>query len=199
MTKSQINPEGKIFVFSAPSGAGKNTLINFVRKAIPEMVYSISATTRSPRVGEVAGRDYFFLTEEEFRRRIREGGFAEWALVHGHYYGTPRNPINATILAGRHVIMDIDVVGKIKFDNAYPRAIGILILPPSLEVLENRLRARGSDDEKTIQLRMINARREIEFAKTQGKYEYTIVNDDLAAAENETLTLIRSLASRADT
>jgi guanylate kinase len=194
-----INPmpetakKGKIFVFSAPSGAGKNTLINYVRDTVADMVYSISATTRLPRKGEVDGRDYFFMSQEEFRRRIDLAEFAEWALVHDHYYGTPRSFIDATVAAGRHIIMDIDVAGKKKFDGVYPEAIGILVLPPGMKELERRLRSRRSDDEATIRLRLANATKEIEFAKAQGKYEYTIINDDLHRAELETVRIIRSL------
>lgn len=195
MEKSlQRNPQrGKIFVFSAPSGAGKTTLINFVRRSIPDLVYSISATTRPPRGGEVDGKHYFFLSEPEFKNRMGKDEFAEWADVHGHYYGTPKSFIDDTIATGRHIVMDIDVAGKKKFDTRYPDAIGILIVPPGMEVLESRLRARNSDDEEAIKLRMANARRELKFAETRGKYEYTIINDDLAQSEKEIVQIIRSL------
>jgi guanylate kinase len=185
--------KGKIFVFSAPSGAGKTTLINSVRRAVPEIIYSVSATTRLPREGEISGRHYFFLTDEEFRSKLEQDEFAEWACVHGHYYGTPKSFINTTINSGMHIIMDIDVFGKTKFDMMYPQAIGILILPPSFEELERRLRARQTDDEATIQLRLADARTEIEFAEKRGKYEYTIINNDLEQAEQETVCLVRSL------
>jgi guanylate kinase len=185
--------KGKIFVFSAPSGAGKTTLINSVRRAVPEIIYSVSATTRPPREGEISGRHYFFLTDEEFHSKLEQDEFAEWACVHGHYYGTPKSFINTTINSGMHIIMDIDVFGKTKFDMMYPQAIGILILPPSFEELERRLRARQTDDEATIQLRLADARTEIEFAEKRGKYEYTIINNDLEQAEQETVCLVRSL------
>ena len=186
---------GKIFVFSAPSGAGKNTLINHVRQVIPDMVYSISATTRPPRTGEVDGRDYFFLDTAEFEKRINAGAFAEWAHVHGNYYGTPRNFIDATIASGRHIIMDIDVQGKKIFDRVYPEAIGILIVPPSMEELEQRLRVRKSDDDATIRLRCANAKKEMAFAQREGKYEYTVVNDDLDRAKREIVAIVTSLIS----
>jgi len=185
--------KGKIFVFSAPSGAGKTTLINSVRRAVPKIIYSVSATTRPPREGEISGRHYFFLTDEEFHSKLEQDEFAEWACVHGHYYGTPKSFINTTINSGMHIIMDIDVFGKTKFDMMYPQAIGILILPPSFEELERRLRARQTDDEATIQLRLADARTEIEFAEKRGKYEYTIINNDLEQAEQETVCLVRSL------
>lgn len=185
--------KGKIFVFSAPSGAGKTTLINSVRRAVPEIIYSVSATTRPPREGEISGRHYFFLTDEEFHSKLEQDEFAEWACVHGHYYGTPKSFINTTINSGMHIIMDIDVFGKTKFDMMYPQAIGILILPPSFEELERRLRARQTDNDATIQLRLANARTEMEFAEKRGKYEYTIINNDLEQAEQETVCLVRSL------
>jgi guanylate kinase len=187
--------KGKIFVFSAPSGAGKNTLIDFVLDAVPGTVYSVSATTRPPRPGEVDGRHYFFMSEEEFKRRIEEEAFAEWAMVHGHYYGTPRRFIDATVDGGRHIVMDIDVAGKKKFDRVYPDAVGILVLPPSMEELERRLRSRNSDGEAAIRLRLVNASREIESAKTEGKYEYTIINDDLERARQEAARIVRTLTA----
>jgi guanylate kinase len=184
--------KGKIFVFSAPSGAGKNTIIDFVLDNVPDTVYSVSATTRPPRPGEVNGRHYFFMSDKEFRRRADNGEFAEWAVVHGCCYGTPRGFIDASVKSGRHVVMDIDVAGKKKFDRIYPEAVGILVLPPSMEELEGRLRKRGSDSEEAIRLRLVNASREIEFAKSEGKYEHTIVNDDRSRAQQEAARIIRT-------
>lgn len=184
---------GKIFVFSAPSGAGKNTLIDFVLDTVPGTVYSVSATTRPPRPGEISGKSYFFMSEEEFKRRADGGEFAEWALVHGFHYGTPRRFIDEAVKKGRHVVMDIDVAGKKKFDILYPEAVGILVLPPSMAELERRLRSRGSDGEDAIKLRLVNASREVEFAKSQGKYEYSIVNDDLSRAQKEAVSIVRKL------
>ena len=186
------NYRGKVFVFSAPSGAGKTTLLNYLKSAVPGLVYSISATTRKPRDGEVDGVHYFFLTEEEFKSRIEKNEFAEWALVHGNYYGTPKSFIDKTIAGGLHIIMDIDVFGKKTFDKSYPDAIGILILPPSMELLEKRLRGRGSDEEETVRTRLKNAMTEMNFARDQGKYEFTIINDDLERAKSETEQVIRS-------
>lgn len=193
---SEAVKKGLIFVFSAPSGAGKTTLLNYLHDTVRNLVYSISVTTRAARKGEVDGRHYFFIDEEEFRRRIDRNEFAEWAVVHGHYYGTPRNFIDSTVVSGSHIIMDIDVAGKKKFDRFYPEAIGILILPPGMEALERRLRARKSDDEPTIRLRLANAAKEISFAQTQGKYEHTIINDDLEKAKRETVALVTSIIGK---
>jgi guanylate kinase len=187
---------GKIFVFSAPSGAGKTTILNYLRDTIPNLVYSISATTRKPRDGEVHGVHYFFYSVDEFKARIENDEFAEWALVHGNYYGTPKSFIDATIAQGLHIVMDIDVFGKKNFDKAYPDSIGILILPPSMEILEKRLRGRGSDDEATIRKRLTNAITEMNFAKAEGKYEYTVINNNLRIAETETASIITGTISK---
>ncbi len=190
------NSKGKIFVFSAPSGAGKTTLLNYLRLTIPDLVYSISATTRQPRNGETNGVHYFFITEQEFKNKLENDEFAEWAIVHGNYYGTPKSFIDKTIAQGLHIIMDIDVFGKKTFDKSYPDAVGILILPPSMEILERRLRGRGSEEEQTVRIRLKNAVSEMEFAQTEGKYEFTIINDDLERAKKETEELICSLIKK---
>jgi guanylate kinase len=157
---------------------------------MPELVYSVSVTTRAPRTGEKNGVHYFFVDRERFKRMIARGEFAEWALVHGHYYGTPRNAIETALAKGRNVVMDIDVAGKSVFDRLYPEAVGILVLPPSMRALGRRLRERKSDSGRTIRLRMANARKEIAYAGTKGKYEYTIVNENLERAKKEAVTLI---------
>jgi guanylate kinase len=184
--------EGKIFVFSAASGGGKTTLLDYVRSVFPQFVYSISVTTRSPRPGEIHGRHYFFISQEEFKKKIDAHEFAEWASVHGHFYGTPRAFIDDTIASGRHIIMDIDVFGKIKFDANYPQAIGILLLPPSLDVLEKRLRHRNTENEQTIRVRLANARKEMDFARSNGKYEYTVINEDLSKTKAEIISILRN-------
>ena len=177
--------KNKLFVMSAASGAGKATLKDKVIGEFPDIVYSISATTRSPREGEVNGVHYFFKTKEEFEKLIKENGLIEWNEVHGNYYGTPKSFVEDMLAQGKRVLFDLDVFGKVNFDKVYPDATGILILPPSEEELERRLRGRGTDSEEVIRLRLENAKKEMEFAKTKGKYEYTIVNDDLERAANE--------------
>ena len=171
--------KSKLFVMSAASGAGKTTLKDKVIGEFPDIVYSISATTRKPREGEVDGVHYFFKTKEAFEKLIQENGLIEWNEVHGNYYGTPKFFVEDMLKQGKRVLFDLDVFGKVNFDKVYPEATGILILPPSEEELERRLRSRGTDSEESIQTRLKNAKKEMEFAKTQGKYEYTIVNDDL--------------------
>lgn len=175
----------RLFVMSAASGAGKTTLKDKVIHKFPDIRYSISATTRKPRPGEVNGVHYFFKTKEEFLKMIEENALVEWNEVHGNYYGTPKSFVEETLAKGQRVLFDIDVFGKVNFDREYPEAAGILILPPSPEELEKRLRLRASDSEEVIQLRLENAKKEIDFAKNQGKYEYVIVNDDLEKAATE--------------
>jgi guanylate kinase len=187
---------GAIIVVSAPSGAGKTTILDFLRQQVDGLVYSISTTTRPPRPHEVDGVHYFFVNVDEFKQKIEQNCFAEWQLVHGNYYGTPRAFIDQTISSGLHIIMDIDVYGKKKFDTVYPSAVGILILPPSMEILEKRLRARATDPDDVIRVRLANAAAEIEFAEKHGKYEYSVINDDLAKAQATMLSIIHSILRR---
>ncbi len=184
-------PAGKPFVISAPSGAGKSSLIEGLLANFPEhLVYSISATTRKPRNGENDGVHYYFKTPEEFKTMIAAGELAEHNEVHGNFYGTPRGPLDALLNLGMSVVLDLDVYGKVNFDKVYPDSIGILIVPPSAEELERRLRKRGTDSEETIELRLRNARDELAFAEEKGKYEYTVVNDDFDLALAEIIGIV---------
>jgi len=187
-----MKQKGKIFVFSAASGAGKTTLLDYLKANVEDLVYSISATTRLPRSHEKNGLHYFFMNEGEFKNRIANNEFAEWAIVHNHYYGTPKQFIDETIHSGKHIIMDIDVFGKKKFDETYPDSVGVLLLPPSLAVLRKRLQDRKTDSQEVIELRISNAEKEMAFAKEQGKYEYTIVNDNLEKAEADVVALVNN-------
>ena len=182
--------KGTPFVISAPSGGGKTSLIAKLLQRFPGLIYSISATTRPPRGEEQDGIHYYFKSKDEFQEMIRNGELAEWNEVHGNFYGTPRGPVDAVLSFGGSVILDLDVFGKPAFDKAYPDAVGILIVPPSLEELERRLRGRGTDPEDVIQVRLKNAIEELEFAKKNGKYEYTIVNDDLDRAFEELVGIV---------
>lgn len=182
---------GKLFVMSAASGAGKTTLKDLVLPKFQQLRYSISCTSRPPRTGEVDGQHYYFMTVEEFKQMIQNQELIEWNQVHNNYYGTPRSFVTDTLSQGLSAFFDLDVFGKVNFDKVYPEAIGILVLPPSLEELENRLRSRATDSEEVIQTRLNNARQEIEFAQNQGKYEYTIVNGDLKQASEELEAIFR--------
>jgi len=171
--------QGIIFILSAPSGAGKTTLYNGLRVIHPEIKLSVSCTTRGRRPGERNGRDYRFLSPRRFQAMKRRGEFAEWAKVHGYLYGTPRKPLDRAVRAGRDSLLDIDVQGARKIKRAYPAAVSIFVLPPSLRELERRLGARATDDREIIRRRLANARGEIREAID---YDYTIVNRDVAEA-----------------
>lgn len=180
-----VGRRGRLIVFSAPSGAGKSSLKDALMRRFPNLRYSVSATTRKPRPGEAEGVHYFFKTPEEFIDMIDRGELVEHMRVHDNFYGTPRAPILGNLEAGYSVILDLDVFGKVNFDKAFPEALGILIVPPSLEELERRLVGRRTDSADTIRVRVRNAVQELEFARSRGKYEYTVVNDDFDRALEE--------------
>ncbi len=188
---------GKLIVFSAPSGAGKSSLKDALMKRFPKLRYSVSATTRPPRPGESEGDHYYFKTLAEFKEMIDRNELVEHMQVHGNFYGTPRAPILQALQQGFSIILDLDVYGKVNFDKAFPDALGILIAPPNLEELERRLIGRQSDSQETIRIRLQNANRELDFAYREGKYEYTVVNDDFnRALEELTGILERELGTR---
>jgi guanylate kinase len=178
-SRSLVERQGIIFILSAPSGAGKTTLYNGLRKIHPEIKLSVSCTTRARRPGEVDGRDYHFLSEREFSRRRARGEFAEWAKVHDYFYGTPRKPLDESIRAGRDILLDIDVQGARQIKRAYPGAVSIFLLPPSLAELKRRLAARGTDDKEIIRRRLANARGEI---KEIIHYDYYVINRKVGEA-----------------
>ena len=184
-----------LFIFSAASGAGKTTLINKVMPNFPNIVYSVSATTRSPRQGEEDGVHYFFKTEEEFKKMIENNELVEWNEVHGNYYGTPKFFVEQKLAEGRDIAFDLDVFGKINFDKVYPQAIGILILAPSMEELEQRLSDRKTETKETLKIRIGNAKKETDFALAKGKYEYVIYNRDLEIAAAELKGIIEKYSS----
>jgi len=170
---------GMILVVCAPSGAGKSTLIGKLRAEFPDMEFSVSHTTRQPRAGEVAGRDYEFLGREEFAARRDEGYYAEWAEVHGNFYGTPRAPVLEKQSRGVDVIFDVDVQGAAALRRAFDRAVFVFILPPSLAVLAERLAGRGTDAPEAVRKRLENAKTEIARAD---EFDYLVVNGDLDRA-----------------
>ncbi|MCX7832505.1 MAG: guanylate kinase [Actinobacteria bacterium] len=180
--------KGKIFVISGPSGAGKSTIVKELLKLAPDLVLSISATSRKPRAGEVDGKDYFFLTRSEFERKVKENYFIEWAEVHGNLYGTPKDFVNENLQNGRSVILEIDVQGALKVKETFEDAVLIFIEPPDFEELERRLKSRSTDDEETINLRLQNAIYEMALAKY---YNYRIVNKDLKKTIEEIIKIIR--------
>lgn len=171
--------EGIIYILSAPSGAGKTTLIKKLLAIFPEIRLIVSYTTRGRRAGESSGRDYHFVTEQAFASIRSRGGFAEWAQVHGSFYGTPRLPLEQSIRRGRDVLLDIDVQGAKKIKKQYPRAVSIFILPPSWRELARRLALRGTDRQASIRRRLDNARREI---RQLMRYNYIVINREVQEA-----------------
>lgn len=169
----------RLFVISGPSGTGKGTLVSLVRRRRPDLGLTVSATTRPPRPGEVPDVSYHFLTEEDFRRRVEAGDFLEWARVHGHCYGTLRADVRNLLSQGKSVILEIDVQGALNVRRIVPDAVLIFVEPPSMEELERRLRARGTETEDQMELRLTNARHEMGLAS---HYDVRLVNDDLDAA-----------------
>lgn len=180
---------GNLLIVSAPSGAGKTTLVRALLERDPRVVYSVSCTTRAPRPGERDGIDYLFLSDAEFCRRIDADEFLEHAEVHGHRYGTLRSWINTQRIADRDVVLDIDTQGAAQVRALMPDAVSILILPPSLAELEARLRARGTDAEAVIERRLAAARAEVAHA---GEYDYVIINNELDAAIEDLLAVVRA-------
>jgi len=178
---------GRPIVLSAPSGAGKSSIIEGVRSRVTNLEYSVSHTTRSPRRGEANGVHYHFVSKERFEKMIDEGAFAEWAMVYDNYYGTAYETLEGELRKGNDVILDLDPVGAKNIKKRFLDAVLIFVVPPSLEVLEDRLRGRRTDSEDTIKKRLEHARSEMREA--QG-YDYIVVNNVLATAIEEVACII---------
>jgi guanylate kinase len=176
-------------VLAAPSGAGKTTISRALVERYDDFAFSVSATTRAPREGEVHGVDYRFVSPDEFHDMVDRGEFAEWAEVHGDLYGTPLESLREAEEAGRHVILDIDVQGARQIRGAVPEVMLLFILPPSVDVLFRRLAGRGSEGEEALRIRLATALGELEAA---GSFDHHIVNDDLELAIAEVRDLVRN-------
>jgi len=170
---------GSIVIVSAPSGSGKSTLIRRLLASDPALQFSISYTTRPPRPGERKGRDYFFVSDTNFRKMAASGQFAEWANVFGHFYGTSNRQLRAAQTQGKDLLLDIDVQGHRQVRRRFPDAVSVFLLPPSYHELERRLRRRHSDAPEVIASRLANARRELGHWR---EYDYLVVNDKLPEA-----------------
>jgi len=178
---------GKLFILSAPSGAGKTTLRKALLTHFQDILYSVSTTTRKPRLGEENGRDYHFLSKDDFVRGIALDQWAEWAKVHDNYYGTPAEFLDTQLAVGKEILLDIDVQGTIQILKRYPDSITIFIMPPSLDTLKKRMEARGTDSPSVIEKRLMNAKDEM--AK-KDLYRHIMVNDSLEKAKAELISIV---------
>ena len=185
--------KGNLIIISAPSGSGKTTVVHGVLVEVEGLTFSVSYTTREPRVSEVHGRDYFFVDSATFRNMQAEGEFLEWAVVHGQLKGTSRSLVEAEQAKGLDVMLEIDVQGALQVKAIIPRAILIYLLPPSYESMERRLRLRNTDREDEIRRRLVRARDEIRFCE---QYDYVVINDDLRLAVDEVKRIVLSSRCR---
>lgn len=183
----RVNNKGTLFVVSGPSGAGKGTVCSEFMKKHPECMLSVSATTRKPRPGEKDGVNYFFLTEEEFKEKIRNDGFLEHAVFCDNYYGTPKDAVINAIENGKDVILEIEVQGAMQVRAHYPEAAFVFVVPPSMQVLEERLRGRGTETEEVISERLARAKEEFRLVD---KYNYVLLNDTVENATERLSTII---------
>jgi len=174
-------------ILSSPSGGGKTTIARMMLERRPDVGYSVSCTTRPPRPGERDGQDYYFLSKDEFEARRARDEFAEHAVVHGHLYGTLRQEVMQVLESGKHVIMDIDVQGARQFSRAFPESVLVFLLPPSTDVLIGRLRARQTEDDGKLLVRLRSAREEL---REVGGYQYVVVNDDLEHAFSQVASIV---------
>jgi guanylate kinase len=174
-------PLGRLIVLTGPSGVGKGTLMRSLLERYPELYYSVSVTTRSPRTGEIEGRNYYFISRNKFEQLVAQGEFLEWAEFAGNYYGTPREGVLKQIRAGKTVVLEIELEGARQIRASFPSAFSIFILPPSFEELEQRIRNRGQDSSEAIARRLQCAQEEIKAAE---EFDIQIVNDDFETAVN---------------
>ena len=187
---------GLLVVISSPSGGGKTTVCRSLLQSHPDYLYSVSLTTRPRRSSEVEGRDYIFVTEEEFRERVARGELAEWAEVHGHFYGTPKGPIEKALKERRVILLDIDVQGGMGIREKYrQRGVLIFLYPPSLEVLEARLRGRLTEEEEAIERRLAIAQKEMEYWE---QYDYLVINKEIEETIASVEAIIRAEISRVE-
>lgn len=186
-------PAGNVFLITAPSGAGKSSLVNALLEDDAAMQLSVSCTTRAPRDGELDGRDYYFVSPEQFKAMRDSDELLEWAQVHDNFYGTPRAPLAKALELGRDVLLEIDWQGAQQVRRMLPGVTGIFILPPSLDALESRLRARGKDSEAVISKRLAAASDEISHAH---EFEYVIINQEFSVALQQLEQIVSSARLR---
>jgi guanylate kinase len=187
------NRKGRIIALSAPSGSGKTTIVRKVLKDIPELVFSVSATTRKRRKEEKEGADYYFISENEFKKKIDNNEFIEWEKFYDYYYGTYKNIIDNAVSDGKTIILEVDVKGALSLKKIYPDAVLIYIVPPSFDELVNRLVKRKTEDEADLQKRIDRAKMELEL---KDEFDYFVDNTELEKAVIETESLIKKIISK---
>lgn len=185
---------GKLVVISGPAGVGKSTIVREVLRQTGAE-FSVSATTRAPRAGEVDGRDYRFVGPPAFEKMVQQGQFLEWADVFGNLYGTPAEPVRKAILEGRTILLEIDVQGGMQVARSMPEATFVLIVPPDEAELERRLRGRGSEGEESLRRRLAKAQAEMEAARESGLYKHIVVNDDLEYSVPKVVKIVQGESS----
>ncbi len=187
------NRKGRIIAISAPSGSGKTTIVRRVLKDIPELIFSVSATTRKRRKDEKEGADYYFITENEFKKKIDNNEFIEWEKFYDYYYGTYKKVVDIAVNDGKTVILEVDVKGALSLKKIYPDAVLIYIVPPSFDEIVNRLVKRKTEDRADLQKRIDRAKMELEL---KDKFDYFVDNTELEKAVEETESLIRKLITK---
>ncbi len=183
------NPSGSLIVISGPSGAGKGTIVKALLDQYPSVHYSVSATTRAPREGEVNGVNYWFLSREEFEQMREKDDLLEWAEVYGNYYGTPRQRVMEAINLGHDIILEIDPQGAMKVKKKFPNAVFIYIMPPSPRELTRRICGRGTESQDDIRCRLNSVTNELGYVH---EYDYLVVNDEIAEATSDVAAIIRA-------
>ena len=187
------NRKGRVIAISAPSGSGKTTIVRRVLKDIPELIFSVSATTRKRRKDEKEGADYYFITENEFKKKIDNNEFIEWEKFYDYYYGTYKKVVDIAVNDGKTVILEVDVKGALSLKRIYPDAVLIYIVPPSFDEIVNRLVKRKTEDRADLQKRIDRAKMELEL---KDKFDYFVDNTELEKAVEETESLIRKLITK---
>jgi guanylate kinase len=181
--------QGKLIIFSAPSGAGKTTLVKHVMDSELPLAFSVSACTRSPRINEIDGKDYYFISNEAFRQKIAEEAFVEWQEVYPDiFYGTLKSELERIWSEGKHVVFDVDVKGGLNLKKMFPKqALAVFVMPPSIEELTERIRNRQTETPESLEKRISKARYELSFAD---QFDYVLVNDDLEVAKQEAYAIV---------
>jgi guanylate kinase len=191
----KVNKKGKLLIFSAPSGSGKTTLVHYLIEQIPQLAFSVSATSRPPRPGEENGKDYFFLGIDDFKKKIEENAFVEWEEVYeNQFYGSLKSEVERLRNEGQTVVFDVDVKGGLNIKKQFGgEALAVFVKPPSIKVLEERLRARSTEDEASLKKRISRASYELTF---EPQFDAVIVNDQLEQAKQQSLRLVRSFLEK---